>query len=635
MVFREPKEILASSKAMKIHVKEKYWKYLDLAKGVAFIIVAALAALSLLTILPLSTPVKPFIVLTGSMNPSIPQGSIIFVQRGFENIKVGDIITFKRPDKPVDNVTHRIVGETTLDNKVAYRTKGDANDGDDMWVVRKEAIWGKALFSVPLLGYLISFSKTKVGVLLVIALPLIIITVDELRIIYKEIIKLRRKSEVKKGEDGSGKAKSVLALIPFLLTVFIVKSNYPSTLALFTDTIQSTNQSISTDWWVVPAVTVYTPDGGELLYHGNTYNISWTASPSDPAATVSIDLYYSTDGGATYPNIITTAEANDGSYDWVIPLIFSSTAKIKAVATDSHGLVGSDVSDNNFTIKSAIVLNEFLPNPVGDDNALKPNGEWVELYNNGSVAVDVVNWVLYDAIDTHELIISGAITNTGGTVVASGGFLVVYRDGDGDFSLNNTGGDTLRLYNGLLPAGNLIDSYTYTTDAPEGKSYARIPDGVGDWVDPCPTPGEDNVSYDCPTIDPLSTSNPEVSDDDVFISTPEPVANFSDVIQPEPILTPTPTPTPTPTATPTPIFIPPEESTSSSSLADETPSSPDVQLTPSLVPVSTQLTDENKNESEEDNPVTDNKVESENENIDSKPEEQFSSDQAAAEGASE
>lgn len=143
-----------------------------------------------------------------------------------------------------------------------------------------------------------------------------------------------------------------------------------------------------------------------------------------------------------------------------------------------------------------IVMNEFLPNPVGSDNALKPNGEWVELYNNSNVDINVAGWVIYDSDDSHELYITAGNTDTGDTVVTAHGFLVVYRNGDSDFTINNNN-ETIRLYNGYpVLSSVLIDSYSYTTEKPEGFSYARIPDGTGSWVDPIPTPGKTNVTLE-------------------------------------------------------------------------------------------------------------------------------------------
>jgi hypothetical protein len=42
-----------------------------------------------------------------------------------------------------------------------------------------------------------------------------------------------------------------------------------------------------------------------------------------------------------------------------------------------------------------------------------------------------------------------------------------------------------------------LDQHSYTgAEAPEGKSIARIPDGIGAWVDPIPTPGAQNIDGD-------------------------------------------------------------------------------------------------------------------------------------------
>lgn len=183
--------------------------------------------------------------------------------------------------------------------------------------------------------------------------------------------------------------------------------------------------------------------------------------------------------------------------------------KETTVATPPPQLASINLSD--------VVINEFLPNPTGEDRATKPDGEWVELYNRGSADADVAGWVLYDAIDNHGLPITAANTNTGGTTVPTGGFLVVYRNGDNNFSLNNEGEEIVRLYNGPISGGaTLVDSYSYNgsefnnltptpgsansdsysgsgnNQVPVNKSFARIPDGSANWVDPIPTPGGPN-----------------------------------------------------------------------------------------------------------------------------------------------
>ena len=75
-----------------------------------------------------------------------------------------------------------------------------------------------------------------------------------------------------------------------------------------------------------------------------------------------------------------------------------------------------------------VVLNELMVNPSGDETL----GEWVELYNKGGSPIDLNGWYLYDAIDTHALEITAANVTGGSTTIASGGFLVVNRNGDTD-----------------------------------------------------------------------------------------------------------------------------------------------------------------------------------------------------------
>ena len=166
------------------------------------------------------------------------------------------------------------------------------------------------------------------------------------------------------------------------------------------------------------------------------------------------------------------------------------------VALYDKALSGIEVLQN-FTAGADrnIVLNEYLPNPIGDDDASKPDGEWVELYNLSDTAIDVDGWYLYDALDSHPLPISVANSDNDGdtgdggeTIVPASGYLIVYLDGAHSGWLNNSGGDTVRLYNGPIGTGVLVDSTSYSGSAPENKSYARIPDGIGGWVDPIPTP---------------------------------------------------------------------------------------------------------------------------------------------------
>ena len=161
---------------------------------------------------------------------------------------------------------------------------------------------------------------------------------------------------------------------------------------------------------------------------------------------------------------------------------------------------------------SPVVLNEILPNPEGLDTQLGLDGEWVEIYNNSDSTVDLTGWYITDKAGA-TIAISAANTMNGDYVLdpkgSNGEWVVVFMNND---ILNNSGSETVSLYN---QSNQLIDHYSYSNSrndddsvedqtpgeenehtgvtGDEGKSHARIPDGVGEWIDPVPTPGTPNV----------------------------------------------------------------------------------------------------------------------------------------------
>ena len=97
-----------------------------------------------------------------------------------------------------------------------------------------------------------------------------------------------------------------------------------------------------------PSVTVLAANGGETLVHDTAYEIRWTAS--DNVAVTSVDVYLSTDGGATFPRAIAAGEANDGSYLWTVDDLDSRTARFRVEAFDGAANSGADASDADFIL---------------------------------------------------------------------------------------------------------------------------------------------------------------------------------------------------------------------------------------------------------------------------------------------
>lgn len=78
-----------------------------------------------------------------SMTGTIDKGDAIIYERydrELRELKEGDIIVFNKNDTMI---VHRIVESYTLENETIYRTKGDANESEDNWIVTKDEIVGK------------------------------------------------------------------------------------------------------------------------------------------------------------------------------------------------------------------------------------------------------------------------------------------------------------------------------------------------------------------------------------------------------------------------------------------------------------------------------------------------------------
>lgn len=164
--------------------------------GLVLVFLVTIAGLTAFSALNLPGSYKLFVVLSGSMAPTIKTGSIVVVVPE-KNYQKGDIITFKNPNNTRETLTHRIYGVKTSSG-LAFLTKGDANNAPDLAVVSKSQVMGKTVFALPFLGYPVSFAKTQLGLIVLIIIPSVIIVYSELLNIKKEALKLIRERRTQK-----------------------------------------------------------------------------------------------------------------------------------------------------------------------------------------------------------------------------------------------------------------------------------------------------------------------------------------------------------------------------------------------------------------------------------------------------
>lgn len=119
-------------------------------------------------------------VMTSSMEPELPVGSLlIIIPTEYEDIHIGDDITFVR-DENLTLVTHRVIAKDDAAQKIT--TQGIANNTADAPTSYQNVV-GKVFFHIPYIGYLVILLSTTKGkiiaVILIIAVMLISLLTDK------------------------------------------------------------------------------------------------------------------------------------------------------------------------------------------------------------------------------------------------------------------------------------------------------------------------------------------------------------------------------------------------------------------------------------------------------------------------
>ncbi len=111
-------------------------------------------------IVPMPFGVGAAVVLSGSMEPELSVGDLLFVAER-DTYEVEDVVVYQDGGMAV---THRIIAIN--ENEVI--TKGDANNTEDDPITLSH-IKGEVVFAVPLVGYIVNLLKSPIGMLLILA----------------------------------------------------------------------------------------------------------------------------------------------------------------------------------------------------------------------------------------------------------------------------------------------------------------------------------------------------------------------------------------------------------------------------------------------------------------------------------
>ena len=145
--------------------------------------------------------------------------------------------------------------------------------------------------------------------------------------------------------------------------------------------------------------------------------------------------------------------------------------------------------EGSTTGATTVVINELMPSNSEISDEYNETDDWIELYNTSEKTVDLSGYFITDKQDNLQ-----KFQFKPGTTIAPHGYLIVWADEDGsqgDLHTNfklSAEGEIVVLSDSL---GVILDSYTYA-DAQQNKTFARKPNGTGNFEVSDPTFGINN-----------------------------------------------------------------------------------------------------------------------------------------------
>lgn len=160
-----------------------------------------------------------------------------------------------------------------------------------------------------------------------------------------------------------------------------------------------------------------------------------------------------------------------------------SAVKLGAIVS----LDGDEDSSNNsafrdisfFFDSQVLVINEIMYDPFTEGEAFSPQSEYVEIYNNSALPINLIGWSISDADSSNKKMISSQEA-----LIQPGGFFVLAADSnhfqyfgaventiifDSNFPRLNNDGDDFYLFS---PSGALIDNVSFSPGIAGGRGVS-------------------------------------------------------------------------------------------------------------------------------------------------------------------
>ncbi|HVW34253.1 MAG TPA: signal peptidase I [Acidimicrobiia bacterium] len=397
------------------------------------LLAGALLVLLAVGVGPLTGTYRLATVLTGSMAPGMPAGSMaVLVPIDPAAVRVGDVITYQAPLPDHRVVTHRVTEILAGGPHPVLRTKGDANATADPWTARLSGspAW-RRVGVVPWAGTAIrALRAAPVHRATVRLVPLVLLTVMLLGIWFPRLAPARR--------------------VAVVVTVAMVAA-VPAALAAFTKSTSASHTVGSAPDWTAPTVSTTTiaKQTGYLagsVKQGIAYylyaNVADNGNPASGVSTVKADLSALT---ATQTNVPLTSgsySVNGVSYNYRSGALTS--ANPLAAGSKSYSITSTDVLGYSGTQSFSTTVDNTAPSAFDIQTTNHAGG------TAGTAEIgDTISFTYSEPIDPQSILPgwTGGSTN-----------VVVHLE-DGGCLLNLLvklcSDDSFEVYNGANPLATL------------------------------------------------------------------------------------------------------------------------------------------------------------------------------------
>lgn len=148
------------------------------------VLLVVVAAFAVFAVPQLVGAEHSYVVLSGSMQPTMEAGDVIIVDDvDMDAIERGDIVSFR--DESGSVTTHRVV-DIVHDGTTRLRTKGDNNEEPDQGLIQESALVGRVMtvgetpLVIPYVGLAVEAARTDLGIYAMLFVPLTLLLLNEI-----------------------------------------------------------------------------------------------------------------------------------------------------------------------------------------------------------------------------------------------------------------------------------------------------------------------------------------------------------------------------------------------------------------------------------------------------------------------